>query len=256
MNERPWQQRWDAIVGKLLVVVDGAAEQQLIVTLAAPDQATVLGFVNAHALNLVAASEGYCASLSAADLLLRDGAGMGLLYRQLALEPGLNMNGTDLIPKLIAAYRGKRVALWGTEEPFVSQAAARCQAQFAIELVSVEHGFANAEHYLELARQYQPQLIVLGMGMPKQEAIAAQLAAAAGPCLIICGGAILDFLGGKVTRAPHWVRRLKGEWAYRLLREPRRLFKRYVIGNPLFMLRALRYRKAAASAVRTAPKRI
>ena len=246
MNQRPWQQRWDAILGKLLVVVDGAAEQQLIATLAAPDQATVLGFVNAHALNLVAASEGYCASLSAADMLLRDGAGMGLLYRQLALEPGL----------LAPASVSTALSLWGTEEPFVSQAAARCQAQFAIELVSVEHGFANAEHYLELARQYQPQLIVLGMGMPKQEAIAAQLAAAAGPCLIICGGAILDFLGGKVTRAPHWVRRLKGEWAYRLLREPRRLFKRYVIGNPLFMLRALRYRKAAASAVRSAPKRI
>jgi UDP-N-acetyl-D-mannosaminuronic acid transferase (WecB/TagA/CpsF family) len=58
------------------------------------------------------------------------------------------------------------------------------------------------EAYVQLAREFQPELIVLGMGMPKQEAVAARLAASGVPCLIVCGGAILDFLGGKVSRAP------------------------------------------------------
>lgn len=88
------------------------------------------------------------------------------------------------------------------------------------------------------------------MGMPKQEAVAAKLAAIGGPCLIVCGGAILDFLGGKVSRAPEWLRRLGGEWLYRLLREPKRLFMRYVVGNPLFLLRTLLYRRSAVSARR------
>jgi len=101
-----------------------------------------------------------------------------------------------------------------------------------------------------LAREQQPELIVLGMGMPKQEAVAAELAVTGGPCLIVCGGAILDFLGGKVSRAPEWLRRLGGEWLYRLLREPKRLFMRYVVGNPLFLLRTLLYRRAGGSARR------
>jgi N-acetylglucosaminyldiphosphoundecaprenol N-acetyl-beta-D-mannosaminyltransferase len=83
---------------------------------------------------------------------------------------------------------------------------------------------------------------VLGMGMPKQEAIAARLAASGVPCLVVCGGAILDFLGGKVTRAPNWVRRLGCEWMFRLIGEPQRLFRRYVVGNPMFLLRTLIYR--------------
>jgi exopolysaccharide biosynthesis WecB/TagA/CpsF family protein len=77
------------------------------------------------------------------------------------------------------------------------------------------------------------------MGMPKQEIVAARLAASGVPCLIVCGGAILDFLGGKVSRAPQWVRGLGCEWVFRLLSEPKRLFSRYVVGNPLFILRTL-----------------
>ena len=51
---------------------------------------------------------------------------------------------------------------------------------------------------------------------------------------------IIDFMGGKTPRAPRWVRAVGMEWLYRLGREPRRLFRRYVIGNPLFVARALR----------------
>ena len=76
-----------------------------------------------------------------------------------------------------------------------------------------------------------------------------------GPCLIVCGGAILDFLGGKVSRAPLWLRRLGGEWIFRLMREPKRLFMRYVVGNPLFLLRALMCTKAMTLDARNTPRR-
>lgn len=242
-----WQSRWKRVIDQLEVIADGAAVQRLLDRLATPDTGTVLGFVNAHAMNLVVRDGGYSQALSAADVLLRDGAGMAILYRRLGLEPGLNMNGTDFIPRLMAAYRGRKVAFWGTQQPYLDQAVRRCEAEFGIVPVSVHDGFANLETYLQLAREHQPELIVLGMGMPKQEAVAAELAVTGGPCLIVCGGAILDFLGGKVSRAPEWLRRLGGEWLYRLLREPKRLFMRYVVGNPLFLLRTLLYRRAAVS---------
>lgn len=250
MADWAWLQRWKTIMGKLHLVQDAAHEQRLLASLCSAQRVTVLGFVNAHAMNLVAAKADYCQALASADVLLRDGAGMAILLRRLGLAPGLNMNGTDFIPKLLAAFNGRRVAFWGTREPYLSEAAERCEARYGVQVVSRHDGFAEVDTYLGLAQAQQPELIVLGMGMPKQEQLAARLAALDSPCLIVCGGAIVDFLGGKVTRAPHWVRRLNGEWLFRLFKEPRRLFARYVLGNPLFLLRALVYVKAPARRVR------
>ena len=247
-----WQKRWNTIVGKLEVVADATAAQRLLDRLTATEAATVLGFVNAHAMNLVVRDGACHQALSAADVLLRDGSGMAILYRRLGLEPGLNMNGTDFIPRLLAAYRGRRVAFWGTRQPYLDQAVQRSAAMFGVVPVSVHDGFASVDNYLQLARELQPELIVLGMGMPRQEVVAARLAVAGVPCLIVCGGAILDFLGGKVSRAPEWLRRLGGEWLYRLAREPKRLFMRYVVGNPLFLLRTLLYCRDGGAARHTA----
>ncbi|MEN5215253.1 WecB/TagA/CpsF family glycosyltransferase [Pseudomonas pudica] len=243
-----WQKRWNTLVGKLEVVADATAAQRLLDRLTAPQAPTVLGFVNAHAMNLVVRDGACHQALSAADVLLRDGSGMAILYRRLGLEPGLNMNGTDFIPRLLAAYRGRRVAFWGTRQPYLDQAVQRSATRFGVVPVSVHDGFASVDTYLQLASKLQPELIVLGMGMPRQEVVAARLAATGAPCLIVCGGAILDFLGGKVSRAPVWLRRLGGEWLYRLLREPKRLFMRYVVGNPLFLLRTLLYRRDGGAA--------
>ena len=242
MRASSWKHSWQTIIRKLRVVRDSSDEQALLATLSRTEGATVLGFVNAHAMNLVTRDTDYSDTLSSADVLLRDGSGMAVLFRRLGLEPGLNMNGTDFIPKLLAAFSGRRVAFWGTAEPFLAEAVTRSEAAFAINVVSAHHGFAPVDVYLNLARQCQPELVVLGMGMPKQEAVAASLAASGVPCLIVCGGAIVDFLGGKVTRAPEWMRRLGCEWMFRLISEPKRLFHRYVVGNPLFLLRSLLYR--------------
>lgn len=243
MHALSWQHRWQTITRKLRVISDVDDEQRLIEALSRPDATTVLGFANAHAMNLVAINTDYHASLLSADVLLRDGSGLAILFRRLGLEPGLNMNGTDFIPKLLAAYKGRRVAFWGTEEPFLTNAVRHSEAQFAVNVVSAHHGFAPVDTYLNLARESQPELVVLGMGMPKQEAVAARLADSGVPCLVVCGGAILDFLGGKVTRAPQWVRRIGCEWVFRLITEPKRLFRRYVMGNPLFLLRTLMFRR-------------
>ncbi|WP_248919866.1 WecB/TagA/CpsF family glycosyltransferase [Pseudomonas entomophila] len=246
MDGHAWRCRWKRLVEKLHVVGDPAAEQQLIERLSRPDKTTVLAFVNAHAMNLAARNAEFGQALTMADVVLRDGSGMAILLRQLGLAPGLNMNGTDFIPKLLAAYKGRRVAFWGTREPYLGQAVSRSVECFGVLPVSVQDGFTDLDDYQRLAREHQPELIVLGMGMPKQEALAAALAANGPRCVVVCGGAILDFLGGKVERAPQWLRKLGGEWVFRLAREPRRLFMRYVVGNPLFLLRTVLLRKAVA----------
>lgn len=241
------QSRWAEILGHVRRIADEAVAAGLLEQLVAGEESRSLAFVNAHAMNRAAADSAFYKDLCDTDVLLRDGSGMALLYRLQAREPGLNMNGTDFIPRLLAAYVGRPVALWGSAEPWLSIAAARCEAEFGLRVVSREDGFRPPEHYCALARAGGLELIVLGMGMPKQERVAGLVrAAAAGAPLIVCGGAILDFLGGKVPRAPPWMRRLGLEWAYRLGREPLRLFQRYVLGNPLFVLRAWRSRALGA----------
>ncbi len=235
---KPWTWRWSRVVAQLRIVDDAAGEQALLQQLLSARTPQVLAFVNAHAMNSAAEDPVFFDALDGADVLLRDGEGMKRLYRHAGLAPGLNMNGTDFIPKLLAACAGRRVALWGTQEPHLSAASQHLQALYGVQPVSLQDGFRLPAHYLGLLAPLELDLIVLGMGMPKQEQVA-QLLRAAGsrPVLIVCGGAIIDFLGGRVSRAPGWIQRLGLEWLYRLVNEPRRLFRRYVIGNPMFLWR-------------------
>ena len=201
----------------------------------------MLAFVNAHALNLAAESAEFALALSSADVLLRDGAGVSLLMRRCGQPPGLNMNGTDLIPQLLHACDGLPIAVLGTCEPFLGRGLARLQQ----ELMPRSHvlgvdGYQTGSTYLQLLRQHRPRVVVLAMGMPRQEEMARWLRGQlAHGCLLICGGAIVDFLAGRTRRAPRLLQRTGLEWLWRLAQEPRRLFRRYVIGNPLFLWRLL-----------------
>ncbi|MES2978495.1 MAG: WecB/TagA/CpsF family glycosyltransferase [Pseudomonadota bacterium] len=242
-SAQPWAARWTRLIQKIDRLLTPADQDELLLRLSRPERPFVLAFANAHAMNSVASSALFYQSLVDADMVLRDGSGMATLFRMLGMDPGLNLNGTDLIPLLIRRFNGRSIAVFGTSEPFLSQGVKTLREQLApASEVTSAHGFLSAQEYLERAVRQRPALIVLGMGMPRQEEVAAALRTAlqGSPCLIVCGGAIIDFLGGKTSRAPGWIRRCGMEWAFRLGQEPRRLFQRYVIGNPLFLSRALR----------------
>jgi N-acetylglucosaminyldiphosphoundecaprenol N-acetyl-beta-D-mannosaminyltransferase len=236
-----WQPRWQQLVQGVVRVHTGRGEQQLLESLAQPVEPMVLAFVNAHAMNSAAVSREFFDAVMAADIVLRDGFGMAILLRLLNQPPGLNLNGTDLIPKILKVYAGRSIALFGTQDPYLRRARDKVLQQLAPGSRCITtHGFRETGDYVHMAATYRPNLIVLGMGMPRQEEVARMLRAAVGyPCLIVCGGAIIDFMGGKTSRAPRWMRSAGLEWLYRLALEPKRLFQRYVIGNPVFLARAL-----------------
>ena len=245
-----WMSRWHAVLHKLTLIADEASlERDFLGPLSTPVRPTTLAFVNAHAMNCIVGDAGFAEALLRADHLLRDGLGMKTLLAWTGFDAGLNLNGTDLIPRLIQRFDGRRIALLGTAEPYLSVAADHVHLVLAPHAqFSTANGFEPVEHYEQLARQQRPDLIVLGMGMPKQEAVAQRLQdRLQHPCVIVCGGAIIDFMGGKVQRAPALLRAIGMEWAYRLALEPQRLFKRYVIGNPLFLARAWRMRRLMSS---------
>lgn len=197
----------------------------------------ILSFVNAHALNLAHRNNEFAAALLSSDIILRDGIGMKMLYKSMGIAPGLNMNGTDAIPRILEHFKGERVALMGTEEPYLGNAASKLKNEGHL-IVGTINGFADPDTYLAFIRDTRPSVVVLGMGMPRQEVLAAKLIQVCpGGCLWVNGGAIIDFLGGKVKRAPEWMQKNGLEWLFRLASEPRRLFNRYVIGNAVFISR-------------------
>lgn len=236
-----WFARWAALVRSVTRVHGADGQRQLLQWLAHQSRPHVLAFVNAHAMNSAACDGAFFDTLRGADTVLRDGIGMAVLMALLNQRPGLNLNGTDLIPRLLRAHAGQPIALFGTQEPWLSRARVAVARDLAPDSVCVTaHGFLPPERYVEMAVAHRPRLIVLAMGMPRQEQVAQALRAALfEPCLIVCGGAILDFIGGRAVRAPAALRRCGLEWAWRLVCEPRRLFRRYVLGNPLFMARAV-----------------
>ncbi len=214
---------------------DEQAQQALLEELQRPSRPYIVSFVNAHAANLGWNTPAMLESLLRSDLLLRDGIGVKLGLKAFGRPHGLNMNGTDFIPRIARAYQGRRAALFGTRSPWLDTARQRLEAE-GLTVVACHDGFAPPETYLTLAAETKPELIILAMGMPKQEDIAVRLREhLSHPVLIVNGGAILDFLGGKVTRAPALMRNTGMEWLYRLYLEPRRLASRYLLGIPVFL---------------------
>jgi exopolysaccharide biosynthesis WecB/TagA/CpsF family protein len=226
-----------SLLSGIRTVRDADDERELLEELGRPTKPTVLAFINHHAFNLAWRDKKLRVALASSHVLLRDGVGVELCLKRLGIASGLNSNGTDLIPLLLSSFRSRQVALFGTREPWLSRASERIRAM-GHSVVASSDGFGPDSGYVDVCRQEKPQVILLGMGMPKQEFVAIRLAAELDhPCLIINGGAVLDFLADRHPRAPKWVRRVRLEWLFRLSREPKRLAGRYLVGGVHFAIR-------------------
>src|SRR4051812_34338901 len=149
---RDWQVRWYQLVRSMARVNTPRGELQLLDWLLRPGEARVLAFVNAHAMNMVVDSDPFYQSLMTADVVVRDGIGVSLLMQMLNQPPGQNLNGTDLIPKVLARANGLPIALFGTQEPWLSKAQEAVQDSIAPDSTCITaHGFMGVQDYIRLA---------------------------------------------------------------------------------------------------------
>ena len=232
--------RQDPLIGKL-DLIDPNQTQPLMEDLSAVKAPVTVAFMNQHAYNLAQRNPVIRQQFCKMSYLLRDGIGIKIACQLNGREPQANMNGTDFIPRLIdhliAHDEGQyRYLAMGTREPWLSKGARRL---FKGKPFHAIDGFQPIEAYVEFARKHCADggipVVVLAMGMPKQEEVALRIKRELDcPALLICGGAIIDFSAERFARAPLLFRKMGLEWLYRLGKEPRRLFKRYVIGIPQF----------------------
>jgi N-acetylglucosaminyldiphosphoundecaprenol N-acetyl-beta-D-mannosaminyltransferase len=213
-------------------------------------QQTRAAFVNADCMNLALRTPAYRSAVDTADLVFLDGSGMRLAGRLLGKTIRDNVNGTDLFPHLCAALasRGGRLFLLGAAPGIAERVRDWIHARYpGVQVVGTRHGYYAPEEagsVLEAIRSARPDVLLVAFGAPRQDCWLRHNLAATGATIGIGVGGLFDFYSGSIPRAPRWMRRLGVEWVWRLAQEPRRLWRRYLIGNFTFVARVLQARMA------------
>ncbi len=193
-----------------------------------------------------------------ASLSLADGMPIVWASRLLGQPLPEKVSGSDLVTPLVqrAAERGWRVFLLGGAEGIAAVAASNMKLVApGLEIVGTSSPRINLDEpperraaVVEAVRATSPDLVLVAFGAPKQELFIAEVREALRPAVLLGIGASLDFLAGVVPRAPAWMSKHGLEWAFRLAREPRRLWRRYLLRDPKFAFILLRsMRKAQRS---------
>jgi alpha-1,3-mannosyltransferase len=208
-------------------------------------KSTIVAFANANALNAAAIDDRFRNVLKRC-LVMNDGIGVDAASRILfGSRFPQNLNGTDFTPNYFKNTRNSyRIFFLGSSSGAAERAASRLMAMCGgrHQIAGCENGYGRAGDNAAIVakiRASQADVVLVAMGNPKQEMWLAENLEATGCRLGFGVGALFDFLSGEVSRAPLWIRSARLEWFYRLLREPGRLWRRYLLGNPIFLLRVL-----------------
>ena len=205
-------------------------------------------FVNAHCINIASENKNYASILKNAPFVYADGLGMSLAARIMGTRLEHNINGTDLFPLLCekAAAAGIPMAFFGAAPGHASVCAERMEKAYpGLHVVWSHHGYVEEETEQELIDQINrsgARILLIAKGVPKQELWIDRNASRLNVPVLMGVGALFDFYSGAVPRAPAVWRKMRMEWLFRLLMEPRRLFRRYIVGNPEFIQRAIKAR--------------
>jgi exopolysaccharide biosynthesis WecB/TagA/CpsF family protein len=209
------------------------------------DVRRLVHFVNAHCVNVAAGDSEYRQLLHNDQALCADGIGMELAARLWGCRLRGNLNGSDVFPLVCerAAVAKVPIALLGARPGVAAECARKIIARYPeLEVVWTEHGYLAREDEADRLRSLNAsgaRILFVAKGVPEQELWMREHEADLAVPVILGVGALFDFYSQTIRRAPLFMQRLRLEWLFRLLQEPVRLFHRYVIGNPEFILRAI-----------------
>ncbi len=210
-------------------------------------QQHVFSYVNIHALNLSYQFPWFREFLNQSEIVFCDGVGVILGARLTGQRLEHRYTPPDWIGKLCELSReeGFSIYLIGSRPDVAEKAAEIMQKQHpGCNIVGTHHGYfdktpGSEENDAVIAEIncLNPDLLLVGFGMPMQERWLAENLQHLNVHVALPVGAAFDYVSGEVRRAPRWMTDNGLEWLGRLIIEPRRLWKRYLIGNPLFFWR-------------------
>ncbi len=208
--------------------------------------------VNVNALNLAYEQPWLRAFLNAADLVFCDGAGVILGARLLGQHIPERITYADWMWQLaeFAEQRGFSFFLLGGRPGVAESAASKLVGRFPhLRITGSYHGYfdktpggSENEAVIRQVNSARPDILIVAFGMPLQERWLMENWQRLDAGVLLTGGAAFDYISGGLRRAPRWLTDHSLEWLGRFIIEPRRLWKRYLVGNPLFLCRVLKQR--------------
>jgi len=201
-------------------------------------------FVNADCANQYHTNPQYKKSLSQFNDVFADGIGVKIAARWQGVSVIENVNGTDMFPLLCAELvaKNKSMYLLGASKSTVQKVVANLSIEYpSLKIAGHCDGFrynSSPEKLLKRINNSGAELLLVAMGAPRQEQWITDNQDRLNVRAVIGVGGLFDFYSERVSRAPIWLRELSLEWVWRLLVQPIDKGKRYLIGNPLFLMRA------------------
>jgi exopolysaccharide biosynthesis WecB/TagA/CpsF family protein len=233
------------LFGLDLMVSTRAHVAEELVAMAKAGECATVQFINAHCINAAQTNRSYRDVLNRADFLLPDGSGVAIAARLAGTTLGENLNGTDLFPELCrcAAERGQSIFLLGGKAGIAAAAAQAMQERYpALHIAGTRHGYWSANEDDRVVAEINASgaaIVLVGLGVPTQEIWIDRIRERLMARVVMGVGGLFDYYSGSIPRAPAALRKIGCEWIWRLAQEPRRLFVRYVLGNPRFLASAV-----------------
>ncbi len=210
----------------------------------------LVAYLNAHNVNLAFKHPEYVSILQDADLVYADGMGVVWGWRRLGRELPERVNAGDFIETFCrqAAGNGLSLYLLGGRPGEAERAGRNWQASAPeLTIAGTHHGYFDEddeETVAEEIRSASPDILLAGMGAPRQEKWAARWIGELNVPVVWCVGALFEYSGGGRSRAPGWMRKIGLEWSWRLALEPKRLGERYLIGNWRYLANLRKLKKS------------
>ena len=203
-------------------------------------------FLNSDCLLKTQHDQEYCNIINPTNLILPDGVGIRFATWLFGGKMKGNCNGTDFSPLLMkkAAEKGYKIFFLGAKEGIAQKAAENVKKSIpGIHIVGTHSGYLNNdEEAVKMINDSQADILFVAMGVPIQEKWIARNRDKLSPRLCLGVGALFDYLSGNSPRAPKIIRILYLEWLWRVIVEPKRLFKRYLVDGVGFFCWLVGYR--------------
>lgn len=215
-------------------------------------------YANSYAVTLAEADASFAAAMRQADAVFCDGFGVYIASRVLGDSVPERFAWPDWIERLGQACRDKGASLFflGAKQGVAAEAALKLEASVPGLKVHSHHGHfqkddGSSREVIDIVNRSGASVLLVGFGMPLQELWITRHRADLKPLVVFSVGALFDYAAGNVMRGPRWLTQHGFEWMTRLVIEPRRLWRRYLIGLPEFGLLVLRQRLASRPQIRT-----
>jgi N-acetylglucosaminyldiphosphoundecaprenol N-acetyl-beta-D-mannosaminyltransferase len=213
------------------------------------DKIRTVTCANQYYLNLAFENKNYQKNLNSFDLIFPDGIGLkwaaGLSEFQDTVKKLERINGSDIYPALINRIFNENLSLYilGDSQRVLDGALNKILDKFrGIKISGTHHGYFDLhdENIVNSINSSNPYLLFVGLGAPRQEEWINRWKDKLNAKKIVAIGGGLRVIAGDRKRGPVWIRNLGLEWLVRLLTEPAKNWKRYIIGIPVFIYRVLK----------------